>query len=143
VSAALVRAVDELYRRVVTEPGSWNDDAFAAWIEGVADLRPGREEARQLRRAVRAARKLARFWASGAAAPFAGEEDWRARVDLALGAPAWRPTLELARIALDAAPDPEVFAEVQARFRLVHHAPWLEGVEYAEWIATEGAGPGS
>ena len=91
---------DALYHDVVTEPERWNEPAFAEWLEAVS-LDSGaieRDQARQLRRAVRAAIKLQRFWAEADASRRRSEPSWRARVDVALGVPAWRPSLELAMI---------------------------------------------
>jgi hypothetical protein len=132
----LLASVDDLYRAVVTAPEGWNEQAFADWagdvLGDVADLpRPAH---RELRRCLQAARKLQRFW-TAPQAPSRGESDWRSLVDVALGARAWRPTLELARIGLDDAPDPELFDEVKARFRVVHSERWMEGVDFAGWLA--------
>jgi len=130
--SALVDHVDELYRSVVTDPEAWRDpEAFSRWLEDVvaAFETISREEARALRRALRTARRLQAFWA---AVP-ASDESWEAKVDRALGAAAWRPTLELARLALEANPDPERFAEFAARFRLVHHRP--VDLDFDAWTA--------
>jgi hypothetical protein len=56
-------------------------------------------------------------------------------VDIALGARAWRPTLELARLGLENAPSPELFAEVKKRFRVVYSERWMEDVDFATWLA--------
>ncbi len=132
----LLASVDDLYRAVVTEPEGWTEQAFADWagdvLGDVADLpRPAH---RELRRCLQAARKLRGFWASPQA-PSPGDGDWRSLVDVGLGARAWRPTLELARIGLDEVPDPELFDEVKNRFRVVHSERWMEGVDFAAWLA--------
>lgn len=134
-----LHAVDELYRAVVTDPFAWDDEAFGAWIAELAGTStpPDRETARWLRRAVTQARKLARFWSSPMAEAHRRETDWRARVDVAAGPPAWRPTWELARAALEADPDEERFRQAEERFRLVHLRPWLDG-GYEEWRSRHG-----
>jgi len=131
----LLAAIDDLYRGVVIRPEAWNEQAFADWagdvLGDVADL--PRPAIRELRRCLQAARKLQAFWSSPQA-PSPGEGDWRSMVDVALGARAWRPTLELARIGLDQSPDPELFAEVKDRFRVVHSERWMEGVDFSAWL---------
>lgn len=133
---AVLVAIDGLYESAVSAPERWNDEAFADWAASVASDLPGidRDSARELRRAVRLAMKLQRFWSSSDAAAHAGESDWRARVDLAVGAPAWRPTLALARLMFEAHPSEETFTEVGDRFRLVNNQPWMDGATYAEWV---------
>ena len=127
--------VDELYASVVFEAQQWDEAAFAEWHEALAaSVGPvGKQAASQVRRALRAAMKLQAFWASIEAERYTSERDWRVRVDVALGARAWRPTLELARMALEADADAETFALVQERFRLVNNQPWLPGVSYESW----------
>jgi hypothetical protein len=93
-----------------------------------------RSAARSLRRAVRIATKLQRFWSSQVADRYRAEESWEARVDLAVGIPAWRPALELAEQGLEAAPSPEGFEDVRRRFRIVNGTPWMEGLEYEAWL---------
>lgn len=131
---ALLRAVDRLYEEVVTDPQAWGPQAFADWGEEVASTGPTREQVRAVRRCVRAAERLRDFWAGGGAAVAA--HDWRTRVDVALGARAWRPGLELAQVGLETEPSPELFDEVQQRFRVVHSRPWLDGVDYETWRAS-------
>ena len=78
--------------------------------------------------------KLQRFWGSQEAERYRGEESWEARVDIAVGIPAWRPGLELAEQELEASPSPEGFEEVGRRFRAVNGTPWMEGIEYEAWV---------
>ncbi len=135
--APLVDAVDRLYRAVVEDPEAWRSDgAFAEWLETLAadGYRIDRARARSLRQAVRMAIKLRDLWAGSDAD--ADADPWESKVDAALGPPAWRPTLDLAMLELEDAPDPERFEDVQRRFRLVHHTPWMDGVDYAEWLAS-------
>lgn len=133
----LAETVDGLYRGVVMEPAAWGEREFADWLDTVAREREtiDREEAKQLRRAVRVASKLQRFWAAADTGQRA-ESSWRARVDIAVGIPAWRPTLELAMIDLEDRPSEERFDDVRRRFREVNGAPWQEGVSFEEWNAT-------
>jgi hypothetical protein len=81
------------------------------------------------------AAKLQRFWGSTEAVRYRGEESWEARVDLALGIPAWRPALELAEQEFERFPSPEGFADVRRRFRVVNGTTWMEGIEYDDWLA--------
>jgi hypothetical protein len=132
----LVAAVDDLYRSAVMDAEMWSDAALADWIDSVAaDRRPTPDEAKELRRALAAARKLVRFWSSDAVAAHSGETDWAARVDIALGRAAWRPTLQLALSALETDPTPELFAHVSARFRLVTGEQFHGGIGYDDWLA--------
>ncbi len=139
-SGTVLVAVDALYESVVFTPERWNQQAFADWAASIASEVPDidRESGRELRRAMRIAVKLRAFWSSPEAARQTREADWRARVDLAVGAPAWRPTLALARKEFENHPSEESFNEVRDRFRLVNNQPWLDGATYAEWA--DGAG---
>jgi hypothetical protein len=100
-----------------------------------------RPVARELRRGSRQARKLARYWEGAAAGGRRVPDDWRGAVDEALGGRGWAPSLEVARHGLAAAPSPELFEEVKARFRVVHFRPWMEGLGYDEWLAQQGRSP--
>ncbi len=134
MSEGLPEAVDRLYEDVVLNPEAWNEAAFAEWLEGQGlDHSIDRDDAKQLRRAVRAAIKLQRFWAAADADRRRAEPSWRSRVDIAVGAPAWRPPLELAMGELHAYPSPERFDDVRERFRVVNGMPWLEGETYESW----------
>lgn len=132
----LAEAVDELYRKVVLEPDAWGEQDLADWLDTVAGEREAidRDQAKQLRRAARVASKLQRFWADADTTRRA-ERSWQARVDIAVGLPAWRPTLELAMIDLEERPSEERFDDVRRRFRVVNGAPWLEGVSFDDWSA--------
>ena len=130
---SLVDDVDDLYRGCVMDPGRWGEQAFADWLDGVAlSASIDRETARFVRRCVSAARKLAAYWsdADRSRAP----DDWRGRVDLSLGARAWRPQLELARSLLDRHPDPVLFDRVRELFPVVTNQPFLDGIEYDQWL---------
>lgn len=135
---SVVAAVEDLYRSTVTNPERWGDGAFADWSVAVAEAAPerARAQARALRRCLRVAVKLAAFWStpSEAAAAAGVADTWQARVDVALGVPAWRPTLELALAELEADPSPELFAHAAGRFRVVTNQPFLAGASYAEWL---------
>lgn len=141
--ASLATAVDDLYGDVVMDPDRWGDEAYGEWMANVTvdSASIDRRAARSLRRAVRMAAKLQRFWSSPEAERYRREESWETRVDLAVGIPAWRPALELAEQELDASPSPEGFADVRRRFRVVNGTTWMEGVEYDDWIARSGEDP--
>jgi hypothetical protein len=130
--SSLLAEVDGLYRSCVMEPDRWTEQAFADWAEAVAagpDV--DRNVARHLRRIVGAARRLATHWRD-AADP--GEpDDWRSRVDAALGARAWRPQLDLATYLLEVAPDESRFDVVASLFPVVMHSPFMDGITYDEW----------
>ncbi len=136
MSSMLAAAVDDLYEDVVMDPERWGDEAYAEWMANLAvdPTSIDRLAARSLRRAVRIAAKLQRFWSSEEAERYRGEGSWEARVDLAIGIPAWRPALELAEQEFDASPSSEGFEDVRRRFRLVNGTIWMEDVEYDDWI---------
>lgn len=136
MSLSLAAAVDDLYRDVVMDPERWGDEAYGEWMANltVDSSSIDRLSARSLRRAVRIATKLQRFWGSRDAERYRGEESWEARVDIAVGIPAWRPALELAEQELGACPSPEGFEEVRRRFRAVNGTTWMEGVDYDTWV---------
>ncbi len=138
MTAGLAGAVDDLYRDVVMEPGRWSDAAFAEWLEALSLDQESidRDQAKQLRRAVRSATKLQSFW-SAADANSKREPSWRARVDVAVGVPAWRPGLELSMIELEASPSAERFGDTRARFRVVNGTTWLEGTSFDGWLAAK------
>ncbi len=142
---SLASAVDDLYRDVVMEPERWDETAFSEWLDAAAiEVGPvDRERAKQLRRAVRSGLKLQRFWSEADSARRRAEPSWRARVDIAVGIPAWRPALELAILDLEAAPSEESFEDVRSRFRVVHGTPWLEGTSYHDWEAARSGRGGS
>jgi len=136
MSLSLAFAIDDLYRDVVMDPARWGDEAYAEWLENVAiDAQSiDKVTARSLRRAVRIAGKLQKFWSSPDAARYQGEPSWETRVDIAVGIPAWRPGLELAERDLEESPSPDGFDEVRRRFRIVNGATWMEGVDYETWV---------
>ena len=139
MTAGLAEAVDGLYREVVMEPERWNESAFADWLEtiGLNALAIDRDEAKLLRRAIRNAIKLQTFWLAADADRKGAERLWRARVDIAVGVPAWRPPLELAMKELYANPTPEGFDDVSMRFRVVNGTGWLEGTSFEAWHAEQ------
>lgn len=131
---SVLRAIEQLYESVVMSPGSWNEQGFADWAnEALVDAAElPREAVREIRRCLRSAQKLQTFWA-GEQSTVADHADWRSRVDIALGPKAWRPTLDLARIGLDNAPDEELFLEVKERFAVVNSERWMDGIDFADW----------
>ncbi len=130
----LLRAIDRLYADVVTAPEAWGEQAFADWASDATAGGVTKHQARAVRRCMRMAERLRDFWLRGEAAVVA--DDWRTRVDVALGPRAWRPTLELARHGLDSQPSAEMFEQVQTRFRVVNSEPWMDGMDYDTWLTT-------
>ncbi len=130
---ALVHRLDDLYRTAVTAPGTWTEDAAAEWANEAFVEPPSREVARHVRAALRMSVKLAAFWRSPPDGVPDDAGDWSTRVDVAIGPRAWRPLLEVARAGLAERPDPDLFAEVKRRFRVVHSQHWMDGVGYEEW----------
>jgi len=126
---------EDLYAGVCFDAGDWPDSALADWISGIAESgQVDRETARELRRVMRSAQKLRRFWESSPANLPPDHGDFRTRVDIAVGAAAWRPLLALARRGLEVSPDAELYEEVKERFRVVSGERWMEGVSYEEWL---------
>ena len=132
---SVLRAIEQLYESVVMSPESWNDQSFADWAnETLADAAElPREAVRELRRCLRSAQKLQTFWA-GEHSAVSDHADWRSRVDIALGPKAWRPTLALARVGLETAPNEELFLEVKERFAVVNSERWMDGIDFEEWV---------
>jgi hypothetical protein len=132
---ALIDEVDTLYEGVVTRPDQWDDQTIADWTEGVGTIAAvDKVSAKHLRRIVRVAEKLRRFWESDTRLTDAAI-DWQSRVDIAMGPRAWRPVLELATHLLTEDPTEGLFATVGGLFRVVNNAEWMEGVPYDQWLA--------
>lgn len=129
----LLQSVDGLYADVVMRPDAWTEQSFADWAGDLASEPLGKTEARAIRQVVRVANKLQQFWLGHAQA--SEDTPWHSRVDLAVGPKAWRPTLDIAMAGLLARPDPELYEEVQMRFRLVNSQGWMDGVAYEDWLA--------
>jgi len=128
--------IDELYSSVSMDPARWNKATITEWAEALAEGdAPTRDESRHIRRSLRIAQKMRQFWVD-ADESLRSEMDWRARVDVAVGVPAWRPTLALAEIELQCTASEEAFDDVVARFRLVHNAPFAGGMGYGDWLAS-------
>ena len=102
--------------------------------EVLAVAGPGMAKAvlRQVRKVLRLTGRLARYW-DDPDRNLRLPADWRLAVDEALGSRGWEPALAVALIGLDAEPSPELYAEVQQRWRQVRFEPWMEGVSYAQW----------
>lgn len=130
----IIHAIERLYEAVVTNPEVWTEQAFADWADdALGDARQlPREAMKAVRRSLRAAQKLQQFWASGRGA-VSDRDDWRSRVDIALGARAWRPVLDVARLGLDDAPSAELFDQVKGLFAVVHSERWMEGIDFGTW----------
>jgi hypothetical protein len=134
-AVAAAEMIDDLWRQSVQTPLAVDDTFLADWMaEAGALLGPPlpKGPARVLRRAVRDARKLARYWQEHdpTALP-----DWRNGVDEALGAAGWEPQLDLVRWSLEESPDAAAFEDVKRRFPAVNFTPWMEGVSFEEWMA--------
>ena len=132
---AVVVSLDRLYRQAVEASDSIDASAVEDWLlASVADLGDPlpRPLGRALRRAARTVVRLAAYWQTRDASVL---PDWRNGVDEAMGSRGWEPQLEIARAALEATPDPELFEEVARLHRTVHFNPWLEGVSYEEWLS--------
>jgi len=129
-----IHAMESLYESVVDNPETWNEQAFADWANDTLTDANGlpREAHREIRRGLRMAQKLRAFWAARQSA-VSDHNDWESKVDIALGARAWRPLLDLARIGLSAAPSEELFEQVKDRFALVNSDRWMDGVCYEDW----------
>jgi hypothetical protein len=133
---ALVQALDGIYEQVVADPaGVREGDLVSSAGEALSVMEPpvDRRIAREVRRVVRLARRLAEFWSE----PDRAERmpaDWRSAVDEALGSRGWQPTLEIVRLGLDGDPSPELFEETRYRFAIVHFRPWMEDVTYEEYL---------
>jgi hypothetical protein len=130
-------SIESLYQAVVTDPEAWGEQAFADWASDAFNDTAGfpKDAIKQIRRSLRAAEKLRTFWAGGRSV-VSDHDDWRTRVDIALGLRAWRPLLDLARIGLEEAPDEELFEQVKERFAVVTSDRWMDGVSFEQWRAT-------
>ena len=129
---SLLSEIDALYQQCVTEPDRCGEQFFADWADGVAaNDHLDRDSARSIRRCITAARKLASFWQDRDAS---ATEDWRSRVDIALGPRAWRPQLELAEHLLDSTGSEEAFSYVRTLFPVVRNQPFLDGQGYDAWL---------
>ena len=122
----VVEALERLYESAVMQPEMFDVEVAG---EDVFERVPDREVAKRVRRSLRVAVKLARFWEESRD----DEPDWRRRVDQASGAPAWRPLLEIAQLGLQDDPSHEVFELVKALFPVVHYERWMDGAEFEDW----------
>ncbi len=130
--SALLDSVDELYRGVVTEPGEWNDQSFDDWTSSLGDSTAlDKTSSKYVRRVMTSARKLRMFWLSQPDGP---EDDWRSRVDIALGNRAWRPVLDLSMHELERDPSHELFERTSDLFRSVNREPFLDGAGFEAYL---------
>jgi len=128
----LASRIDDLYRRAVEHPEQIDDPALIEWTESTREIAGhDRNQAKVVRRAIRTARKLARYWSERDPSTL---PDWRNGVDEALGSQGWQAQLDTLRFSLEQRPDPELFERVKERHRLVHFTEWMEGVSYEEWL---------
>jgi hypothetical protein len=133
--SGLLTEIDRLYEGCVMEPEQWHDQAIADWAEAIGNDELDGTSARLVRRVLGVARRLVGFW-DRASQP--APDDWRSRVDVALGAKAWRPQLELAEHLLETSSDEETFDVVAALFPLVRNQPFLDGIAYDDWLEGRG-----
>ena len=130
--SGLLDDIDQLYEVSVTEPDRCTEQFYVDWADEVA-AGEGVDKrcARSIRRALSMARRLAAFWLERdmGSAP----EDWRARVDVALGPRAWRPQLELAEYLLERDGSARAFDVVSGLFPVVNNQPYLDGITFEEW----------
>lgn len=134
---SVVESLDHVYERVVADPSAVRDGDLLSWVgEALGALEPpvDKRVAREARRVVRLAKRLAEFW-SRPEAEGRIPADWRSAVDEALGSRGWQPTLDIVRRGLETDPSPELFEEMQYRFAVVHFRPWLEGIDYESYLA--------
>ncbi len=131
-AASIAAGIDDLYRRAVERPAEVDEPLLIEWAETTSEMAGAdRDQAKVVRRAIRTAKKLARYWTEHdpSALP-----DWRNGVDEALGGKGWQAQLDTLRFALEKAPDPELFELVKQRHHVVHFSEWMEGVAYEEWL---------
>jgi hypothetical protein len=129
---SLASGIDDLYRRAVEHPTEVDETVLIEWAETAAETSGhDRDQAKVVRRAIRTARKLVRYWTEHDPSVL---PDWHNGVDEALGSQGWRAQLDTLRFSLEKTPDPEVFDLVKERHRIVHFTEWMEGVGYEEWL---------
>lgn len=128
---ALLGDLDRLYESVVMNAAAWDEAAFADWMEASFTDAEGldRDALKIIKRGVRRAQRLQRYWAGRDDGP----TDWRMRVDETLGSAGWRPGLELAEWGMAVDPTPELYGELEERFRAVTFSPIATSFE--EWLA--------
>ena len=129
----LIKEIDGLFESVTLEPDSWDETAFADWLEARSQDSEAldREAVKIVQRAVRRSQRLQRYWL----AKQTGPADWRMRVDEALGSAGWRPGLDLAEWGMRVHPDPELFDEMGRRFRATNFRPLP--LTYEEWLTED------
>ncbi|MDP8957817.1 MAG: hypothetical protein M3N51_01125 [Actinomycetota bacterium] len=130
--------LDRMFEAAVMQPAQQGDEDLLSWgerllVERHETARLDRAVPRSVRRAARSAVKLRRHWLDRSGEDAAA--DWRSRVDEALGGRAWLPGLQLAQWGLEAEPSHQLFEEVQERFGWCYLRPWMEGVDFEEYLA--------
>ena len=125
--------VDGLYRRAIETPDAIQEPLLVEWLEQAAEaVRGDGSQLKALRKAIRTARKLSRYWLERDAARL---PDWRNGVDEGLGGKGWQCQLDLVMNGLMESPNLELFEEAKERHRAVHFTEWMEGVAFEEWAA--------
>ena len=132
----LLESLDHLFEQAVSDPDACDDATIASVAADVLNSLaepPPREVVRAFNAGLRRARRLRTYWATRDVEP----PDWRMGVDEALGTQGWQPGLDLAKAALEAQPQPELFEEVKDRYRRVHFQPWADGESYEQWLSSQ------
>lgn len=130
--SALLSEVDLLFEGCVMDPDRWDARSIEEWASSLAATGEiDRDSARHVRRIIRVATKLHGFWMDPQVA--VAPDDWRSRVDVALGARAWRPVLDLAEHILEQEGTEASFDAVSELFPVVHNQPFLDGIDYEAW----------
>lgn len=123
-------AVDVLYREVLESPDSFDDERLAEWLGEVgSDTPPPKPVAKELRRAMRVAKKLRDL------RPDRIDPDWRRTVDELVGIAAWRPALGIVQYGFEEEPTRALFDDLKVRLRDVTFDRWMEGVDFDTWSA--------
>ena len=131
-AASIAAGIDDLYRRAVESPAEVGETMLMEWAETTTnETGSDRDQAKVVRRVIRTARKLARYWSEHDSSVL---PNWRNGVDEALGGTGRQAQLDTLRFALEQAPNRELFDLVRERHRQVHFTEWMEGVDYEEWV---------
>jgi hypothetical protein len=131
-AGSIASEIDQLYQRAVERADEVTEPVLIEWADQVAEVAGSdRDLARATRRAIRTARKLAKYWTEHDPNRL---PDWHNGVDEALGGQGWQAQLDILHAALERSPDSELFDQVRERHRAVHFSEWMEGVSYEEWL---------
>lgn len=133
---SLLERSEQLYEHVVMSPAAWPEARLAEWADDLLVDGEGldRTTMQLVRWILRSAGRLQRFWLDDDPGRPDDHGDWRTRVDIAGGARAWRPVLDLAMHGLDQSPSVDMFLIVKELFAVVTSERWMEGVDYESWL---------